>query len=115
MRKSLKPLSLVFFLLFLSAAVLQWNDPDPWIWAVLYGIAAIVSLFYYFGRRHLWISLVLGLVYLIWAVVLWPDTWEGINLGEGNIANIERARESLGLIIMAFVMILYAVFKPRTT
>ena len=115
MRKSLKTISLLFCLLFLAAAALQWNDPDPLIWIVLYGLAAVVSFFYFIGRRHFWITLLFGLIYLIWAIVLWPDTWEGINLGEGNIANIERARESLGLMIMAFIMFLYAAFRPRTS
>ncbi len=114
MRKGIKIFSLVFSLLFFSAAVLQWNDPDALVWTVLYGIAALVSLLYYFGKRHFWITLILGVVYLILAVFLWPDQWEGINLAEGNVANIERARESLGLIITAFVMFLYAVFKQKT-
>ena len=115
MRKGVKTLSLVFGLLFLSAAILQWNDPDALIWSALYGIAALVSILYFFGKRYFRITLLLGIVYLILAVAFWPDQWEGINLGEGNIDNIERARESLGLMITAFVMFIYAAFRRKLT
>jgi hypothetical protein len=30
----------LWFVLFLVAALLQYNDPDPWLWAPLYGGAA---------------------------------------------------------------------------
>lgn len=40
---------------------------------------------------------------------LWPEKFEGITIGNGDIVNIERGRESLGLLIVAIVMLIYAL------
>ncbi len=104
-----KYLSLLMTFLFIIAAYLQWNDPDATTWYFVYGIAALASILYYLGRLNFIVALVLGILYIVGCVMLWPDKWEGVSVGDGDIDNIERARESLGLLITAFVMFIYAI------
>jgi hypothetical protein len=51
--------------------------------------------------------------YGIGAYLFWPDTFEGVTIGEGEINNIEHARESLGLLILAIVMLIFG-FRAKT-
>ena len=112
MKSLFKILSLILAVLFVIAAAVQWNDPDATIWYFIYGIAALVSVLFYLGRLNFIIALVLGVLYIIGTITLWPDKWEGLTIGSGDILNIERARESLGLLITGLVMITYG-FRIR--
>lgn len=94
--------------MFVWAALVQYNDPDAFIWYFIYGIAAGASFLFFLGRLNLLIPVVLSFAYLIAAWIFWPDHFEGVSIGSGNIDNIEHARESLGLIINALVMLFYA-------
>ena len=109
MNTLVKYLSLLMVVLFVTAAYLQWNDPDATLWYFVYGIAALASLLFYLGKLNFVVALILGVLYIVGAVMLWPEKWEGVTIGEGEIENIERARESLGLLITALIMLLYAV------
>ncbi len=109
MNPIVRVLSLIFALLFVIAAYFQWNDPDAVTWYFIYGIAALASILFYLRRLGFWPALVLFLLYLIGAVGMWPETFEGITIGSGEIENIERGREALGLLITAFIMLIYAV------
>ena len=104
-----KILSLVFTLLFIWAAYVQYNDPDALLWYAIYGVAAAASLFFYLGKLNVTAAVILSFIYLVSTFVMWPDQYEGVTIGNGDIENIERGRESLGLLIVALVMLLYAV------
>ena len=39
-----KTLGYLFTLLFITGAILQYNDPDALVWVIIYAIAALVSL-----------------------------------------------------------------------
>ena len=97
--------------LFLVAAYVQWNDPDATIWYFIYGIAALASVLFFLNRLSFGVAIILGLLYIAGTVALWPEKWEGISLEGGDIQNVERARESLGLLITGLVMLMYAVQK----
>lgn len=104
-----KYLPLLMAVLFIAAAYVQWNDPDATLWYFIYGIAALASIFYYLGKLNFILALLLGVLYLVGCVMLWPEKWEGVTVGEGDIENVERARESLGLLITSIVMFIYAI------
>ncbi|MEG3657020.1 transmembrane 220 family protein [Arenibacter palladensis] len=108
MRLFSKIFSGVFTILFVWAALVQYNDPDVFMWYIIYGIAAGASFLFFLGKLNLLIPVVLSFAYLIAAWIFWPDHFEGVSIGSGNIDNIEHARESLGLIINALVMLFYA-------
>lgn len=103
-----KIFSAVFALLFLWAAYLQYNDPDALLWYAIYGLAALVSVLFFLNRLPLVIAVGLAFAYLIGSYVFWPEKYEGFTIGGGDIDNIEHARESMGLLINALVMLFYA-------
>ena len=109
MKQFFKVFALVFALLFLWAAILQWNDPDSFIWYLIYGGAAIASALFIYGRLPVAMALAFMLASIVGALFSWPDEFQGFAIGEGDINNIERGRESVGLLITAAVMLVYAL------
>lgn len=104
-----KIFSLLFFFLFAWAAFLQWNDPDPYLWYFIYGMASVASVSFYFRKLPTVLSALLFVTYLIGTFFIWPEKFEGVSVGDGAIENIERGREALGVLIAAFVMLVYTV------
>lgn len=109
MKNVFKVLSLIFAILFLAAAVVQYNDPDAVLWIALYGLASLVSILFFFRRASYLILAVLCVGYLVGAFVSLPSTYEGVTIGSGDIVNIEKGREALGLFIVSGVMLIYAL------
>lgn len=108
----MKPFSKIFasafVILLIWATALQYNDPDPWLWYAIYGSAALASIFFVFDRLPLSVAVLLSFLYLIGSYIFWPERYEGVLIGVGDIDNIERARESLGLLILAMVTFFYS-------
>lgn len=98
--------------LFILFAVVQYNDPDPWVWIVLYSFVGVVSLFAAFGRYHRYVIIGGLAVCLIWAVTLIPDFINWIKMGAPTITgsmkteepHIELTREFLGLLICGLAL-----------
>jgi Na+/melibiose symporter-like transporter len=109
MKNLFKLFGLLMAMLFVIAAYVQWNDPDATLWYFIYGIAALASILFFMGRLSFVVALILGLLYISGTVFLWPEKWEGLSIGDGDVVNIERARESLGMLITGLVMFVYAV------
>ncbi|MEX0290204.1 MAG: transmembrane 220 family protein [Flavobacteriaceae bacterium] len=109
MKTFFKILALVFTGLFIYAAVVQYNDPDAFLWYIFYGVAAIASLLFFLGRMNYMLAAALCVIYLIGGLWLWPEKFEGVEIGGGDIVNIERAREALGMLIVALVMLVFAL------
>jgi hypothetical protein len=106
--------------LFLLAVVVQWNDPDPWRWMVMYGAAATVCLLVAL-RRHIGTAapLAVGATALVWSVSTIAggpaaaqyaqmfDAWEM------KAMPVEEAREASGLLIIAAWMVVVAAAQRR--
>jgi hypothetical protein len=103
-----KVLDALMAALFALAAVVQFNDPDPVRWAVLYGLSCLLSLGPLFGRRvpPLACAAVGG------AALAWGLWWMAAGPGTGAYARmfdawemrsmaIEEAREASGLLLVA--------------
>ena len=106
-------LNLCLAVLFTVFACLQYNDPDPWRWALMYGFVAGICAFAAFGRqnKHL---MGLGIVAcLVWMAVWLPDFLNWISIGRPDIAeqmkaetpSIEFAREFFGLLLCLLVLV----------
>jgi len=100
--------------LFLTSAIIQYNDPDPLMWIVIYTLAAIVSIFFALGRISYLIPLLSGVLALVGSYFLFPAKFEGFEIGAGDIKNIEEGREAWGFIILAVVMFIFAI-RTRLT
>ncbi len=92
--------------LFLFAAAVQYNDPDPLRWMGIYGVAALACLLSLAGRLPRWMPVLVGMVALAWAGTLAPGVGR-VSIGEifqlyGMLSEpVEEAREMGGLLIVA--------------
>lgn len=98
-----KILSLVFTLLFLAFAAVQYNDPDALLWVYAYLVPAFIS---FSAFRNQFNKTLIGVVFIgsvLGAIAFFPfGHWEGVALKDGmKTMNIEYARESLGLAVVA--------------
>jgi hypothetical protein len=108
--------------LFLFAALLQYNDPDPVRWMVIYSAAMVITAYAAVrGSVPMFAPLLVAAVALIWGVE-WSmdvpglgtythmfDAWEMKN------AAVEEARETGGLLIVTGWMLMLAVHGWRRT
>lgn len=101
--------------LFIFAAALQYNDPDPVRWMAIYVAAALPCGLALAGRSNRVLPAIVGLVSLTWAVTylfrgvptVSPlhmfDEWEMKN------QTVVETREMFGLVIVTGWMIVLAV------
>ncbi len=99
----------VFVILFLISAVLQYNDPDPFLWIAIYGIAALVAMGFVFNKISYKVPLIIGLLGVLGFFYVFPEKFEGFAIGQGDIKNIEEGREAFGLLIIALIMFVFAL------
>jgi hypothetical protein len=105
-----KTISIIFGVLFVLFAALQYNDPDPQVWVPIYGFAAMACIMALSRIRQAWFLGLMALIYGIAALYQWPPAFEGFLLNEVGMKtiNIELARESGGLVLCAVAMGLLA-------
>ena len=105
----MKILPWTLVIIFLLFAAVQYNDPDPIQWMLLYGGVAVHFALAALGRLYrpaVWLWLVAA---LIWAAFLLPDFIDWLQMGAPSIVQtmkaetpwVELAREFLGLLIAA--------------
>lgn len=113
-------LCFILALLFFASAAVQFNDPDPRFWVVLYGAVGLIALFAGFNRYNLWIVL-LGLAVCTYeGFKLVPAFWAWLNSGAPSIVDsmqaesphIEVVREFLGL-GLCFVALVFFYIRGR--
>jgi hypothetical protein len=120
--------NLVFCILFIIFAALQYNDPDPYVWMPIYGAAAFACYLCYRQKRprlFLYLILTFCLVYALFlffdeqGVKFWITEKESESIAGSMKAEspwVEKSREFFGLLIIAGVMLLNLVRKkPATT
>jgi hypothetical protein len=107
--------SFILAALFIYAAALQYNDPDPVRWAAIYLSAAGACCLYITGRLSWFVAGIIALIALVWAGALAPDVWGQISLGQMfetwkmNNPLVEEAREMCGLLIVAGWMVVLSL------
>jgi hypothetical protein len=112
-----KIITIIFGVLFLLFAALQYNDPDPQVWIPIYGFAAIACFMAYFGVGQWWFFAIMAGIYIGAAVYQWPPKFEGFLFSEIGMRsmNIEMAREAGGLAICAVVMVWLTIQMRQST
>ena len=121
----MKIFNLIFCVLFILFAALQYNDPDPYIWIPLYLFAAILCWLAFRKRFYPRLYLVGITIYALYAAYLFFSKdgmldWIREHDSE-NIANemkatkpwIEATREVLGLVIMIVVLLVNYWYARR--
>lgn len=114
----MKIFNLVFCILFIISAGLQYNDPDPVLWIPIYLFGAFIS--YSALRNQFYPSLTLVgisffVVYAIYlffdkyGVLTWATQHDAENIAESMKATkpwIEETREFFGLVILIIVLLI---------
>lgn len=121
----MKIFNLIFCILFLICAGLQYNDPDPYVWIPLYGYSAVICWLAFRGRYYPRAMLIGIAVYAVYAIYLFFTNdgvvdWFSKHHAE-NIAGamkaatpwIEDTREFFGLCILAFVLLMDYLYARR--
>lgn len=111
MNTFVKAYAWVFGVLCIVSAILQYNDPDPLPWMAMYGVAALLSFGFALNRVSFLVLLVVGLVALAGGFYIFPEQFQGFKIGDGDIDNIEEAREAVGLFIIGIVQLFYAFWS----
>ena len=112
-------LSAVFAGLFLLGAAVQYNDPDPVGWMLIYLAAAVSCALAARGRVGWQFPATVGLVALIWAATLVPSVAGKVRPGELVGAwemkdeRVEEGREMYGLLIIAVWMAVTVTVELR--
>ena len=113
----MKITNIILGILFFLFAIVQYNDPDPWLWIGLYSLVAIISLLAARGQYISWLILGGLAICLIWLFMLLPDFVNWIKEGMPSITgsmkaeepHIELTREFLGLVICMAALIFHWV------
>lgn len=95
-----------FVALFVVFALVQYNDPDGWIWAIAYANIAIILGCPPFIYKK-WFVMLSLIIYVVVTLGYIPDFIQWIQIGSPSIAGtmkaenpeIELVREFLGLVI----------------
>jgi hypothetical protein len=112
----MKTFNIVFIIVFILSAALQYNDPDPYVWMPLYLYGAFLC-FLALKKKYRPLLYVSGLaVYTIYAACLFFDrdgvlSWAREHGAESIVQSmkatkpwIEETREFAGLIILIAVL-----------
>ena len=107
-RRIMKWVSGAMALLFISWAAFQYNDPDPFLWILVYGLAALASVLFLIKRLPLAFPLIYCAVTVVWAIYLSPRITY-----EPPLIAIEEWREMMGLIVISAWMAFLAWLMHR--
>lgn len=105
----MKIINFILALIFLLFAFVQVNDPDPFLWILIYGNMAVLSVLAMFKMRFTYWLVASMILYAIYAALLINGAWEWFQSQDRSLLfddiakmqhpYIEETREFLGLII----------------
>lgn len=121
----MKIFNIIFCVLFILFAAVQYNDPDPWKWIILYLYAAVLCGLA--ARNKFYpVAYLIGIVvygaYAIYKIfdqnglIDWIIQHQAENIAETMKAEkpwIEESREFFGLVILIVVLLVNYVYAKR--
>lgn len=111
MNKFVKAFAIVYAMLCVVSAVLQYNDPDPLVWILIYSASAVLSFAFAFNKAPFALLLLGGLLAIGGGFYFFPEQFQGFEIGQGDIKNIEEGREAIGLFILGSAFLIFALYK----
>ena len=123
----MKIFNLLFCLLFVFSAALQYNDPDPYIWVPIYGFGAFICWQAFRGKFYPQATLIGIVIYAIYAgylffaqdgVLDWINKHHAEDIAATMKAEkpwIEETREFFGLVILIVVLAIDYFYGKRRT
>ena len=124
--KSMKIFNIVFIILFVLSAAVQYNDPDPYVWMPIYLFAAFLCYQaikkrynpkLYFAGLALYISYAIYLFFNKTGVLNWVTQHHAESIAETMKATkpwIEETREFFGLMIVVVVLLINMIWLRRS-
>ena len=111
-------LNILFLAMFLFSVAVQFNDPDPVRWMVMYGFAALACILELRRNQRWSFPAGIGLIAVSWAASIGQhvhDVRLGDLFAEFEMKNemVEQAREMGGLLIVALWMFVLAISAFR--
>jgi hypothetical protein len=109
--------------LFLGFAIVQWNDPDPLIWMIFYGVMSLIYILLALGKRFaFYLSVLMLITCIINMGFILPEIIKWIKDGmpsivqsmKATIPSIEYTREFLGL-LLCLIACIWVIRVHKTT
>jgi hypothetical protein len=109
--------------LFLLFAIVQWNDPDPLIWMIFYGVMSLIYILLALGKRFaFYLSILMLITCIIYMGFILPEIIKWIKDGmpsivqsmKATIPSIEYTREFLGL-LLCLIACIWVIRVQKTT
>lgn len=109
--------------LFLLFAIVQWNDPDPLIWMIFYGVMSLIYILLALGKRFaFYLSVLMLITCIINMGFILPEIIKWIKDGmpsivqsmKATIPSIEYTREFLGL-LLCLIACIWVIRVHKTT
>jgi Transmembrane family 220, helix len=121
----MKIFNLLFCIIFIFFAALQYNDPDPYVWMPIYLYAAVLCCQAFRGKYYPRAYIIGILVYFVYALYLfftadgvleWLNKHDAQNIAGSMKADkpwIEQTREFFGLVILIVVLLINNIYRKR--
>jgi hypothetical protein len=117
--------NMYFFIsgLFLLFAIVQWNDPDPLIWMIFYGVMSLIYILLALGKKFaFYLSVLMLTVSVVYMGFILPEIIKWIKDGmpsivqsmKATIPTIEYTREFLGL-LLCLIACIWVIRVQKTT
>ena len=117
--------NIYFFIsgLFLLFAIVQWNDPDPLIWMIFYGVMSLIYILLALGKKFaFYLSVLMLTVSVVYMGFILPEIIKWIKDGmpsivqsmKATIPSIEYTREFLGL-LLCLIACIWVIRVQKTT
>jgi hypothetical protein len=99
--------------------VLQYNDPDPLRWMLIYGAGTVITVLLPIHRDAAKLGALAGAAALVWTVMLLIPIWEKVSPSDAFLkmsekgGAVEELREAGGLAIEGVWLVLASWFRLR--
>ena len=109
--------------LFLLFAIVQWNDPDPVIWMIFYGVMSLIYILLAFKNKFAFhLAILMSIICLVSMAVILPEIFQWMKDGmpsivqsmKAEIPTIEYTREFLGL-LLCLIACIWVIRVHKTT
>jgi len=122
----MRAFNIVFIVLFIIFAALQYNDPDPYVWVPLYLFGAFTCYqalrkkynpFLYITGFVIYGAYALYLLFDKTGVINWATKHQAENIAESMKATkpwIEETREFFGLVMLLVVLLVNLIWLRKT-
>jgi len=118
----MKIVNIIYAFIFVYFTVVQYNDPDPELWMLVYGFAALSTILALLGRVRKYFLIIGIITFSVLALTLVPGVIDWFQAGnpteifgemDRSKLYIEQTREFFGLMIAISSLVLNWIYSKR--